>query len=299
MIRRMNDVAVFLVVALGGAWIAAAPLWIGGVQLSSALATALALLMMVTPSLAVLAVWRSRHRDVDRRAWAQRTGLTLGPQRRRTLALTAVAWLGTPLLVALAIACSALLGVLSVDVDGLSLFREQLDATGVDPRALPEPRVVAAAQIAAALLVAPAINAIPAFGEEWGWRGWLLPRLIGLGTWPALLLSGVIWGIWHAPLTLLGYNYPALGAWAAPMFVGFCVLGGVVIGWLRLYSGSVWPAAVAHGALNATGGTIVLIGDAAAPPNLAVAGITGLVGWALLALLGVVLVGRWPIPRTA
>jgi uncharacterized protein len=88
------------------------------------------------------------------------------------------------------------------------------DATGVDPRALPEPRVVAAAQIAAALLVAPAINAIPAFGEEWGWRGWLLPRLIGLDTWPALLLSGLVWGIWHAPLTLLGYVL--VGRWPIP-----------------------------------------------------------------------------------
>ncbi|MGW3470314.1 CPBP family glutamic-type intramembrane protease [Saccharopolyspora sp. NPDC000995] len=35
----------------------------------------------------------------------------------------------------------------------------------------------------------------------WGWRGWLLPRLMEFGTWAALLHSGPIWGVWHAPLT--------------------------------------------------------------------------------------------------
>src|SRR5690606_34125956 len=50
---------------------------------------------------------------------------------------------------------------------------------------------------------------------------------------PAILLSGVIWGLWHAPLTLLGYNYARLGAWAAPAFVGFCVIAGAVLAWLR------------------------------------------------------------------
>ena len=41
------------------------------------------------------------------------------------------------------------------------------------------------------LLIAPGINAIFAFGEEWGWRGFLLPKLLPLGQWPALLLAGI------------------------------------------------------------------------------------------------------------
>src|SRR5690606_38859285 len=99
-----------------------------------------------------------------------------------------------------------------------------------------------------------------------------------------LLLSGVIWGLWHAPLTLLGYNYPGLGPWAALYFVGFCVLAGVVFGWLRLRCGRVWPAVVAHGALNATAAAVLVLGDVA-----------GLVGWALLAAVGAALPTFLPV----
>jgi membrane protease YdiL (CAAX protease family) len=55
------------------------------------------------------------------------------------------------------------------------------------------------------VLVGAFINVIPAIGEELGWRGWLLPKRMPLGTVPALVLSGIIWGIWHAPLVLLRY----------------------------------------------------------------------------------------------
>jgi len=120
-----------------------------------------------------------------------------------------------------------------------------------------------------------------------------------LGTWRALLVSGVIWGAWHFPLTLRGYNYPELGAWAAPMFIVFCVVFGALLSWLRLYSGSVWPAVVGHGSLNASAGLALLIGDAADPPVLAVVGITGLVGSVLLAVVSVLLFKYRPVGRSA
>src|SRR5579872_914147 len=46
------------------------------------------------------------------------------------------------------------------------------------------------------------------FGEEYGWRGYLLPQLLPLGQWPALVFSGAIWGFWHTPLILMGFDYP-------------------------------------------------------------------------------------------
>ncbi len=117
------------------------------------------------------------------------------------------------------------------------------------------------------------------------------------GTIPALLVSGAVWGLLNAPLTLLGYNYPDLGAGATPMFIGFCTVYGVLLGWLRLYSGSIWPAVVSHGALNAITGISFLFGDAQNPPNLAVVGITGAIGWVLIALTSVVLLRVWPVHR--
>ncbi|MDP9861675.1 MULTISPECIES: CPBP family intramembrane glutamic endopeptidase [Streptosporangium] len=301
--RRPTGLWLFLLTAYGLSWLSALPIWLTGASLASPLVMVVGVAMMFTPALGVLAVWLYGRRRAEPgttwREWAGRTGLTLGERRGRTLALTALAWLGTPLLVVAAIALSAAAGLLAVDLDGFSLFRQGMAEAGGGraPRVAPE--TLAVVQIASAFLVAPLINSVAAFGEEWGWRGWLLPRLMPLGTWRALLASGVIWGAWHAPLTLRGYNYPELGAWAAPMFVIFCVVYGAVLGWLRLRSGSIWPAVVGHGALNASASLILLVGDAADPPDLAVAGITGLVGSALLAVIAAVLFTRWPVGRPA
>ncbi|MFG1821942.1 CPBP family intramembrane glutamic endopeptidase [Microbispora bryophytorum] len=291
MIRRNADVWLFLLVAFGVSWLIALPVWLGAVRLGTPAFTLVGALMMLTPSLGVMAVWLTRRRGTPLREWARATGLTLGPDRGRTAALLVAALLGVPLLVAVALLVSAAAGVVSLDFAGLSLFRAQLGAV-LDKVPL-DPRVLYAVQAVQAVLIAPFINAIPALWEEWGWRGWLLPRLLGdpavspapgpRRVWPALVLSGVIWGLWHAPLTLKGYNYPELGAWAAVLFVGFCVIFGALLGWMRLRSRSVWPAVIAHGSVNAVAGLALLLGDTAAPPNAALAGITGVVGWVLLA----------------
>ncbi|MEV7011116.1 CPBP family intramembrane glutamic endopeptidase [Streptosporangium sp. NPDC051022] len=299
MSRRPADLRLFLLVAFGLSWLFALPLWLSGAPLGSPLLLVTGTVMMFTPTLGVLAVRMYGRRRGEPgttwREWARLTGLTLGERRGRTVALVALGWFGTQLLVVAAIALSAALGLVVLDLDGLSLFREGLEAAAPG-RPLPmAPGTLAVLQLALAVLIAPLINSVAAFGEEWGWRGWLLPRLMPLGTWRAIVVSGVIWGAWHAPLTLRGYNYPELGAWAAPLFVVFCVVYGALLGWLRLFSGSVWPAVVGHGALNASASLILLVGDAAHPPNLAVAGITGLAGSALLAVIAAVLFRRLPV----
>ncbi|GAA3118763.1 CPBP family intramembrane glutamic endopeptidase [Streptosporangium carneum] len=297
--RRHADLWLFLIVAFGLAWLFALPLWLNDASLGSPLLTVTGAAMMFTPSLGVLAVLlygrRRGEPGTTWREWARRTGLTLGERRGRTARLFAVAWFGTPLLVVAAIALSAALGLVVLDLDGLSLYRQGLEQAAPARSPSIDVRVLAGLQAVSAVLVAPLINSVVAFGEEWGWRGWLLPRLMPLGVWRALVVSGVIWGAWHAPLTLRGYNYPEFGAWAAPFFVVFCVAYGAFLGWLRLRSGSVWPAVVGHGALNASASLVVLVGDAAHPPNPAVAGITGLVGSALLAVLSALLFTRRPV----
>ncbi len=299
MSRRPVDLWLFLLVAFGLSWLSALPLWLSRAPLGSLPVTLVGIAMMFTPALGVLAVWlygrRRGEPGTTWREWAGRTGLTLGERRGRTLRFIALAWFGTPLLIVAATALSAALGLLVLDLDNFSLFRQSMAQVGKGQAGLPDAGVLVVVQIAAGFLVAPLINSVLAFGEEWGWRGWLLPRLMPLGTWRAVVLSGVIWGAWHAPLTLRGYNYPELGAWAAPMFVIFCVTYGSLLSWLRLRSGSVWPAVVGHGALNASAGLAVLVGDAAHPPNLAIVGITGLVGSALLAVVSAVLFRSKPV----
>ena len=64
------------------------------------------------------------------------------------------------------------------------------------------------------VLLAPILAIVIAFGEEYGWRGYLKNELFKLGRVRGVLLLGVIWGAWHWPLILMGYNYqgrPLLG----------------------------------------------------------------------------------------
>jgi uncharacterized protein len=91
-----------------------------------------------------------------------------------------------------------------------------------------------------------------ALGEEIGFRGYLLPRLMQLGTTRALLLSGLLHALWHLPLMLLTPFIPVLGNWLiiVPVFVLTLTGGGVFYGYLQLTSRSVWTTTLAHGAIN-------------------------------------------------
>jgi uncharacterized protein len=89
-------------------------------------------------------------------------------------------------------------------------------------------------------------------GEELGWRGYLLPQLLSLGRTPAMVLVGLVWAAWHMPLIFLTPLYHAEGnkLIVAPLFVGTIVAASFFFGYLRLWTGSVWPASLAHTAHN-------------------------------------------------
>jgi membrane protease YdiL (CAAX protease family) len=93
-------------------------------------------------------------------------------------------------------------------------------------------------------------STVGAFAEEFAWRGYLLVRLRPLGALPAAAVTGALWGLWYAPLVSLGYAYPRHPLVGVPLVVGFCTLSGVILGWLRLASGSVFAAAVARGSFK-------------------------------------------------
>jgi len=88
--------------------------------------------------------------------------------------------------------------------------------------------------------------------EELGFRGYLLPRLMQLGTRRALLLSGLLHGIWHLPLLLLTPYYHNDGnrLIVVSLFLLTLTVSGVFYGYLRLTSGSIWPSTLAHSAFD-------------------------------------------------
>lgn len=101
-----------------------------------------------------------------------------------------------------------------------------------------------------AVIIGPILGLLVAFGEEYGWRGYLQGELIKLGKVRGLLLLGVIWGLWHAPIILMGHNYPGYPILGVLLMTWYTVILAFFFGYAMLKSGSVWLAAFLHGLNN-------------------------------------------------
>jgi uncharacterized protein len=96
------------------------------------------------------------------------------------------------------------------------------------------------------------IGTLFALGEEIGWRGYMLPRIRGIGIAAAMLLVGLLHGIWHLPIMLTTDFYHSTGNpfLVVPLFLITLTLAGVFYGFLRIWTASVWPVAIAHSTAN-------------------------------------------------
>ncbi|MFJ8621605.1 CPBP family intramembrane glutamic endopeptidase [Kitasatospora sp. NPDC093550] len=133
---------------------------------------------------------------------------------------------------------------------------------------------------------------LPLFlGEELGWQGFLFPRLVRLGGGAgtgalvrAYLLTGSAFALWHLPPLLMGGQYPGRPWYVAvPAFVVSCVLVLPVFTWLRLRSGSVVPAVLAH--TFASSMSVSMVKEFAAPGaelDPLTMGLGGWPGWIVL-----------------
>jgi membrane protease YdiL (CAAX protease family) len=127
--------------------------------------------------------------------------------------------------------------------------------------------LVLAIQFLGAFTYGPVINCFVTLGEEFGWRGHLLPRLAPLGGPLAAIVVGAVWTVWHAPLIALdGYEF-GIRSWAVvPLFGLFVVPLSVITAWLRFRSGSVWPGVLLHATINAQAGLALLLLSAPGSP---------------------------------
>jgi uncharacterized protein len=99
------------------------------------------------------------------------------------------------------------------------------------------------------VLIGPFLGLTIAFGEEYGWRGFLQTELTKLGRVRGVLLLGVIWGIWHWPVIWMGYNYPGQPVLGSVFMVAYCILLAYFLAYAVFKSKGVWTAAYLH-ALN-------------------------------------------------
>eukprot|EP01125_Pyxidicula_operculata_P020633 TRINITY_DN7665_c0_g1_i1.p1 TRINITY_DN7665_c0_g1~~TRINITY_DN7665_c0_g1_i1.p1 ORF type:complete len:385 (+),score=42.19 TRINITY_DN7665_c0_g1_i1:84-1157(+) len=135
------------------------------------------------------------------------------------------------------------------------------------------------------------VNFIPCYGEEKGWRGYLLPRFkkLGYSFWKRSILTGFIWGIWHIPIIICGHNYPFHPLQGSMLFIIITMLFSPYI---TLISENLMPshpaatAALIHGTINASAGNALTFLEGGTDLTN---GPTGIAGCGVLALLNVLI----------
>ena len=149
------------------------------------------------------------------------------------------------------------------------------------------------------MLIAPLLNLVPCFGEEWGWRGYLLPKVAErMKFLPTVLLTGFIWGIWHAPIIVAGHNYgmnyPGYPWWGIIAMCVFCIVVGTLFSYVTLKAKSYWPAVFAHGMMNGTASIgVIFLADPMAYERFIGPVPTGIIGAAAYIVAAVCIVWKY------
>ncbi len=286
-------VALFLAVAFGVAWAVGAYIYAtgglaGSQTLVSGVPVSRAMVLLATGYMWAPAVANLVTRAATGEGW---DGLRLRPHLRAGWPYWVAAWVGPTVLTLLGAALYFAVFPGHYDPT-LSTLRGMLDEAAAAGAPLPfGPWGLAALQVAQAVVLAPVINSLFTFGEEFGWRAYLLPKLLPLGPRRAMVALGVVWGVWHWPVIAMGYNY-GLGYPGAPWLgmvamVWFTFVVGTFLGWVTLREGSVWPAVVGHAAVNGIGGIGLLFARGSPNPLFgpAATGVVVSVPWVVTALV--------------
>ena len=271
----------FIGLAYALCWTIAFSYFYGGGSVQGTYFPLVALACMLTPALAALLVQKVLYH-----APLSELGVSFTFNR-----WFVVAWLLPVGLVGLAIGVSALVPGASLSF-GTEALISQLEGAvpaeqAVELRSQLEemgaalPFVLVGGSVLAALVAGPTVNAVPALGEELGWRGLLQKELAPLGFWRASGSVGVIWGIWHLPLIVHGYNYPDHPVAGVLMMTLMTVLLAPIFAYVQKKAESVLAPAVLHGVYNALAGLplLVVVGG-----NRLTTGMTGAAGTVVLLL---------------
>jgi hypothetical protein len=189
-----------------------------------------------------------------------------------------------PLCFAVIYGLSWLLGLGQPDWE-LQQFKAMFVAAGAEFSPMPSPAVIWPTLFGATLVAGPLVNGLVALGEEIGWRGYLLPKLMPLGKLKAYVLMGVIWALWHLPLLLIGFVYPGQPLWGTLAFMALLVAFGIYINELSLRHRSSILAGWMHGVFNSQKlGVWPLLFPTLNPLIGGYAGIVGIAVWLALGL---------------
>ncbi len=133
------------------------------------------------------------------------------------------------------------------------------------------------------VLLGPFLGLLVSFGEEYGWRGYLQSELVKMGKVRGLLLLGVIWGLWHAPIIAMGHNYPGYPILGILVMTLYTTGLAFFLGYVVLKSGSPWLAAFLHAVNNQAASFFLALVYTPADPIFSFgAGLYGVAVWAIV-----------------
>jgi membrane protease YdiL (CAAX protease family) len=243
--RRKKGVLVYLLLAFGLAWVAWEIPARRGISPWDPLFQVFALPGGFAPAVAAIIV----------RRWVTREGFAdagLRPNLRRKWRYYVAGWLLPVPVVAFIVAAALLLGLSQPDWTLARFLHWYIGEAPALPTFLWA--VLPLQLVLNALLGAPLL-----WGEEFGWRGYLQTHILPGRPLAAAIVTGLIWGAWHYPLNLRGYNYPDHPLLGLVLFPVGTTLLSIIFGWLQHNTGSVWAPSVAHAATNAIGASLTLL----------------------------------------
>jgi CAAX protease family protein len=263
-----RHVGAFVLLAYGLAW----AVWVPAMgDAWHAITTGKTPSSYLAPSFAVVGMFAPAIAAVIMRVWVSKEGLrgSLGPVRHK-VRWYALAILGPALFVTAVVAITS--------------------ATGIGEFSLGVNKPVVSVWLALLLINTP-ITAFLTLGEEYGWRGYLLPKLLPLGEVKASVIIALIWAPWHLPLLMVGLNYVNKNPLAVMAFMLMFTLGLSLL-LTRLFvaaGGSLLAVTLAHASLNAFGDRLSDSAHLTGDPFIVSVG--GLVGFTLIAIVVAVAYG--------
>jgi len=248
MSKRTKGIVAYLAIAFGLAWL----LWELLLRLGGYDGTSLFQIAIIpgafAPAIAAIVV----------RKWVTGEGFgdaALSPHFRKNWKYYLIGLLLPFVVTAIIVGLAVITGTGKPNLELQNIIAMLAPGAEINPSAIPLLWVLLPAQLMwSALLVTPLL-----WGEEFGWRGYLQPRLFPGRPLLAAVVTGIIWGTWHYPLNIRGYNYPEHPLLGLLLFPVSCILMSIIFGWLKTRSTSIWTVCVAHSATNAIGGSLTLL----------------------------------------
>ena len=274
-----KKIIIFISLTLLVSWTAAGLYYLSGLEWGTPFSLVFAIIYMFFPLLCTIIVQKFIYKQPVMKTYGVNTNINKW---------LLVAW-GLPVLLTFAtIGVSLLLpGVsYSSEMIGLTDYLGDFVTEDMMDEVPFSPVVMFWLMLLQGIIAGPTINAIAAFGEELGWRGFLLKETASAGFWKSAIFIGFIWGIWHAPLILMGHNYPGFEVAGVFMMTLWCILLSPMFSYITIKANSVIAAAILHGSLNAVAGLAIMPLTGSTP---LLTGVMGLAGFLVLAVLNLII----------